>query len=199
MVDVAHATGILGPRRSGLAGDLAASDRIEIHLGTLGKALGSRRRVRLCGSGALIDYLINRAPHMHFLHCARTADGLGPSARAALSWSNPEEGRLRCAAHFGRSWTRCETAASKRRVGRARRPQCHYSAARGSGGWSGIHGRGIARARRPSSGHPLSHRSPRSGASAPDALRRAHPRRSFQAAHGFRATRRCPQPATHHA
>jgi 8-amino-7-oxononanoate synthase len=62
MVDEAHATGLYGANRRGLAEELGVSDRIEVKMGTLGKALGASGGY-ICGSRALIDYLIN---------CART-------------------------------------------------------------------------------------------------------------------------------
>jgi 8-amino-7-oxononanoate synthase len=60
MVDEAHATGLYGAHRRGLAEELGVSDRIEVQMGTLGKALGASGGY-ICGSRALIDYLINRA------------------------------------------------------------------------------------------------------------------------------------------
>jgi 8-amino-7-oxononanoate synthase len=60
MVDEAHATGLYGPRRRGLAEELGVADRIELQMGTLGKALGAAGGY-LCGSARLRDYLINRA------------------------------------------------------------------------------------------------------------------------------------------
>jgi 8-amino-7-oxononanoate synthase len=60
MVDEAHATGLYGGHRRGLAEDLGVSDRIEIQMGTLGKALGASGGY-MCGSRVLIDFLINRA------------------------------------------------------------------------------------------------------------------------------------------
>jgi 8-amino-7-oxononanoate synthase len=60
MVDEAHATGLYGKHRRGLAEELRVSDRIEIQMGTLGKALGASGGY-ICGSRALIDYLVNRA------------------------------------------------------------------------------------------------------------------------------------------
>jgi 8-amino-7-oxononanoate synthase len=60
MVDEAHATGLYGPNRRGVAEELEVSDRIEIQMGTLGKALGASGGY-ICGSRALIDYLVNRA------------------------------------------------------------------------------------------------------------------------------------------
>jgi 7-keto-8-aminopelargonate synthetase-like enzyme len=60
MVDEAHATGLYGAHRRGLAEEFGVSDRIEVQMGTLGKALGASGGY-ICGSRALIDYLINRA------------------------------------------------------------------------------------------------------------------------------------------
>ena len=60
MVDEAHATGLYGAHRRGLAEELGVSSRIEVQMGTLGKALGASGGY-ICGSRVLIDYLINRA------------------------------------------------------------------------------------------------------------------------------------------
>ena len=60
MVDEAHATGLYGARRRGLAEELGVSSRIEVQMGTLGKALGASGGY-ICGSRMLVDYLINRA------------------------------------------------------------------------------------------------------------------------------------------
>jgi 8-amino-7-oxononanoate synthase len=60
MVDDAHATGLYGKARRGLPEELDVSSKIEIQLGTLGKAFGAAGGY-ICGSRPLIDYLINRA------------------------------------------------------------------------------------------------------------------------------------------
>jgi len=60
MVDEAHATGLYGKNRRGLVEELGVSDRIDIQMGTLGKALGASGGY-ICGSRALIDFLVNRA------------------------------------------------------------------------------------------------------------------------------------------
>ncbi len=60
MVDEAHATGLYGAHRRGLGEELGVSDRIEVQMGTLGKALGASGGY-ICGSRALIDFLVNRA------------------------------------------------------------------------------------------------------------------------------------------
>ena len=51
MVDEAHATGVLGKNRRGLAEELGVSGQIEIQMGTLGKALGASGGY-ICGSRA---------------------------------------------------------------------------------------------------------------------------------------------------
>ncbi len=60
MLDEAHATGITGKNGRGLADELGVSCGIEIQMGTLGKALGASGGY-ICGSRALIDFLVNRA------------------------------------------------------------------------------------------------------------------------------------------
>jgi 7-keto-8-aminopelargonate synthetase-like enzyme len=60
MVDEAHATGIIGKNGRGLADELGVSSHIEIQMGTLGKALGASGGY-ICGSRALVDFLVNRA------------------------------------------------------------------------------------------------------------------------------------------
>jgi 8-amino-7-oxononanoate synthase len=60
MVDEAHATGLYGNNRRGLAEEIGVSGQIEIQMGTLGKALGASGGY-ICGPRSLIDYLVNRA------------------------------------------------------------------------------------------------------------------------------------------
>lgn len=60
MVDEAHATGVLGPGGAGLAEALGLAHRIDVHLGTFSKALGSLGGY-VAGDRRLIDYLHNRA------------------------------------------------------------------------------------------------------------------------------------------
>jgi 8-amino-7-oxononanoate synthase len=60
MIDEAHATGVLGPRGAGLAEALGLTSRVDIHLGTFSKALGSLGGY-VAGDRRLIEYLHNRA------------------------------------------------------------------------------------------------------------------------------------------
>jgi 8-amino-7-oxononanoate synthase len=60
LLDEAHAVGTIGPNGAGLAAELGLTDRVEIHLGTLSKAIGSSGGF-IAGSPFLIDLLINSA------------------------------------------------------------------------------------------------------------------------------------------
>ncbi len=99
MVDDAHATGLYGPRRRGLAEALGLADRIEIQMGTLGKAFGASGGY-ICGSRPLIDYLLNRARSFVFstapLPCAAAA------AAAGVRFVRSKDGQSRCAALWDR-------------------------------------------------------------------------------------------------
>ncbi len=58
-LDEAHATGILGPTGAGLAEAAGVTDRVDVLMGTLGKALGSFGAF-VCGSRLLADWLTSR-------------------------------------------------------------------------------------------------------------------------------------------
>ncbi len=60
MLDEAHATGVLGPGGAGLAQTLGLTDRVEVHMGTFSKALGSLGGY-VAGDRRLIAYLHNKA------------------------------------------------------------------------------------------------------------------------------------------
>jgi 8-amino-7-oxononanoate synthase len=102
LLDEAHATGILGPNGAGFAAEYGLIDRVEIHLGTLSKAIGSSGGF-IAGPASLIDLLINRA--RSFIYSTAPppaaiaaaiagldiiASATGDHLRAAL-WRNHEE------------------------------------------------------------------------------------------------------------
>jgi len=60
MVDEAHAAGVFGENRSGLAEHFGLTKDIDVHMGTFSKALGCMGGF-IAGSKALIDYLINKS------------------------------------------------------------------------------------------------------------------------------------------
>ncbi|MGE0606489.1 MAG: 8-amino-7-oxononanoate synthase [Pirellulales bacterium] len=60
LLDEAHATGVFGPRGRGLAEEAGIHDQVHIHIGTLSKAVGCSGGF-VCGSQALIDWMVNRA------------------------------------------------------------------------------------------------------------------------------------------
>jgi glycine C-acetyltransferase/8-amino-7-oxononanoate synthase len=92
MVDEAHATGLYGKNRRGLAEELGVSDRIEIQMGTLGKALGASGGF-ICGSRALIDFLVNRA--RSFIFSTAPVPAAAAAASAAVQFVRSADGEKR--------------------------------------------------------------------------------------------------------
>ena len=99
MVDEAHATGLYGKHRRGLAEQANVADRIDIHMGTLGKALGAAGGY-ICGSNALRELLINRA--RSFIFSTAPCPAAAAAASAALSIIRHSEGEMR----LNRLWQR---------------------------------------------------------------------------------------------
>jgi 8-amino-7-oxononanoate synthase len=93
MVDEAHAIGLFGAHRRGLAEELGVSERIEIQMGTLGKALGSAGGY-IAGSRALVEYLINRA--RSFIFSTAPVPAAAAAAQAAIELVQSDEGLARC-------------------------------------------------------------------------------------------------------
>ncbi|XXF81527.1 8-amino-7-oxononanoate synthase [Myxococcaceae bacterium GXIMD 01537] len=59
LVDEAHATGVLGPRGSGLCEELGVADQVDLRMGTLSKSLGSMGAY-VATSRVVADLLLNR-------------------------------------------------------------------------------------------------------------------------------------------
>src|SRR5438552_4284850 len=92
MVDEAHATGLYGEKRRGLAEEFGVAGQIEVQMGTLGKALGSAGGY-ICGSRTLIDYLVNRA--RSFIFSTAPVPAAAAAATAAIQFVQSEEGQAR--------------------------------------------------------------------------------------------------------
>jgi 8-amino-7-oxononanoate synthase len=107
-VDEAHATGVWGADRRGWVDECGLTDRVEVQMGTLGKALGASGGY-IAGSRPLIDYLVNRARSLIF--STAPAPAAVAAAHAAVALVQSDEGRRRC----DRLWERvgeCRTTLS---------------------------------------------------------------------------------------
>lgn len=93
IVDEAHAVGVLGRGGRGLADELGIGKRIEVQMGTLGKALGSAGGY-IAGSRNLADFLLNQARSLMF-STAPPAASAAAAAAALDICAGPEGDRLR--------------------------------------------------------------------------------------------------------
>ena len=92
-LDEAHGLGVLGPRGMGLADELGLQQRIDFHMGTLGKAAGLAGAYIAC-SAAWRDVLVNRA--RSFIFSTAPPPALAHAARVAIEIiSSPEGSDLR--------------------------------------------------------------------------------------------------------
>ena len=92
MVDEAHAVGLYGARRSGLAEQLGLTQRIEVHMGTLGKAVGASGGY-IAGSVALRDHLLNQA--RSFVFSTAPVPAAAAAALAGIQLIQNSEGATR--------------------------------------------------------------------------------------------------------
>lgn len=93
MLDEAHATGLYGERRCGLAEASGVANRVEVQMGTLGKALGSAGGF-ICGSRRLIDVLVNKA--RSFIFSTAPVPAAAAAAEAAIALVQSPEGVRLC-------------------------------------------------------------------------------------------------------
>jgi glycine C-acetyltransferase/8-amino-7-oxononanoate synthase len=91
MVDDAHGTGVLGNAGRGTAELLGCLDRIDLHMGTLGKALGCSGAYLAAGQ-VVIDRLINRS--RSFIFSTSLPPGVPAAAMAAVDLIEGAEGRV---------------------------------------------------------------------------------------------------------
>jgi 8-amino-7-oxononanoate synthase len=89
MVDDAHGSGVLGPGGRGTAEHLGCLGEIDLHMGTLGKALGGFGAF-LAGSAPIVEILINRA--RSFVYSTSLPPAAAEAAAAALDIISSAEG-----------------------------------------------------------------------------------------------------------
>jgi len=92
LLDEAHAVGVVGANGRGLAELLGLTARVDIQMGTLSKALGVSGGY-ICGSRALIDWLINRA--RSFVYSTAPPAALAAAAAAAIEFMQSAAGEAR--------------------------------------------------------------------------------------------------------
>lgn len=92
LVDEAHAVGVLGPQGRGLAAELGVESRVDLHLGTLSKALGLSGGY-LAASQEVVGWLVNRA--RSFVYSTAMPPALAHAASTALALAAGPEGDAR--------------------------------------------------------------------------------------------------------
>lgn len=110
MLDEAHATGLIGPSRAGLAEAEGLVGRIEVQMGTLGKALGCEGGY-IAGSTTLRDFLVNRA--RTFVFSTAPSPAMAAAATAAVELVGGPEGAKRAAV----AWERARSLAALPGIG----------------------------------------------------------------------------------
>jgi 8-amino-7-oxononanoate synthase len=91
-LDEAHAVGVIGPDGRGLAAEQNLTGSVDVQMGTLSKAMGVSGGY-ICGSGSLIEWLINRA--RSFVFSTAPPPALAAAALAALQFLSTPEGNER--------------------------------------------------------------------------------------------------------
>jgi len=90
-LDEAHAVGVIGQQGRGLADEEGVTGRVEVQMGTLGKALGSHGAY-IAGSSALRSFLINRA--RSFIFSTSPPSPVAAASRKAIEITASPEGDL---------------------------------------------------------------------------------------------------------
>jgi glycine C-acetyltransferase len=92
MVDDAHGTGVLGPAGRGTAELFGVTDQVDIHMGTLGKGLGSFGAY-VAASREIVELLVNRA--RSFIFSTSLPPAVLAASRAAFDIVDSAEGEAR--------------------------------------------------------------------------------------------------------
>jgi 8-amino-7-oxononanoate synthase len=92
LLDEAHAIGVIGEAGRGLADKRGVSAKVDLQMGTLGKALGSAGGY-ICASRPIIDLLVNRA--RSFIYSTAPLPAAAAAASAALAELQTPGGRKR--------------------------------------------------------------------------------------------------------
>lgn len=92
LVDEAHSVGLFGENRRGLAEAFEMHDDIDIHFGTLGKAVGASGGY-VAGNKTLINFLINKA--RSFIFSTAPLPAVAAAANAGIRLIQSEEGEQR--------------------------------------------------------------------------------------------------------
>ena len=92
LLDEAHSIGVLGKNGRGLADVLKLQADVDIHMGTLSKALGGAGGY-VAGSRPLIELLVNRA--RSFIYSTAPPPAIAAAATAAIEWLMTDAGEKR--------------------------------------------------------------------------------------------------------
>jgi 8-amino-7-oxononanoate synthase len=92
LLDEAHSVGVLGRNGRGLADVLGVHSDVDIHMGTMSKALGVSGGY-IAGSRKLIELLVNRA--RSFIYSTSPPPSIAAAATAAIEWLMSPAGEQR--------------------------------------------------------------------------------------------------------
>lgn len=92
LLDEAHSVGVLGRNGRGLADAQGVARDVDIHMGTMSKALGVSGGY-IAGSRPLIELLVNRA--RSFIYSTSPPPAIAATACAAIEWLMSEHGEQR--------------------------------------------------------------------------------------------------------
>ncbi|KAB2645634.1 MAG: 8-amino-7-oxononanoate synthase [Verrucomicrobia bacterium] len=92
LLDEAHAVGVIGAHGRGLAEQLGLAAAVDIHMGTLSKALGVSGGY-VCGGRQLIELLVNRA--RSFIYSTAPSPAVAAAGCAAVEWMLSAAGEKR--------------------------------------------------------------------------------------------------------